>query len=82
ELVVSVIAALRGAPDIAVGNVVGSNIVNVGFIMGLAAVIAPICLASMPVWRDLALAIVATVAVGAFALDGRLARPEAVLMLG
>ena len=41
ELAVSLIAALRGSEAIAVGNVVGSNIFNITFILGLAAVIRP-----------------------------------------
>lgn len=42
ELLVSVNAALDGAPEIALGNVVGSNIANILLIIGLAALIAPI----------------------------------------
>lgn len=42
ELVVSVMAALRGTPDIAVGNVVGSNIFNIGAVLGAAALVAPL----------------------------------------
>jgi len=42
ELVVSIMAALHGTPDIAVGNVVGSNIFNVGMVLGAAALVAPL----------------------------------------
>lgn len=42
ELVVSIMAALRGTPDIAVGNVVGSNIFNIGAVLGAAALVAPL----------------------------------------
>lgn len=42
EMVVSLIAALGGRPDIAVGNVVGSNIMNVAFVLGLAALLFPL----------------------------------------
>lgn len=42
ELVVSVIAGLRGQPDVAMGNVVGSNIFNVGVIVGVAALLLPL----------------------------------------
>jgi cation:H+ antiporter len=42
ELVVSLTGALQGAPGIALGNVVGSNIANIGLILGACAVLAPI----------------------------------------
>ena len=53
ELLVSVQAALSGSPDIAVGNVVGSNIANILLILGATAVIAPITMAFKTVSRDL-----------------------------
>jgi cation:H+ antiporter len=42
ELVVALTAALRGSPAIAVGNVVGSNIANIGLILGVCALITPV----------------------------------------
>jgi len=53
ELVVSVDAALRGTPDIALGNVVGSNTANVLLIVGLAALVWPIRTAGLSLGRDL-----------------------------
>ncbi|MCM2563905.1 calcium/sodium antiporter [Lutimaribacter sp. EGI FJ00015] len=52
ELVTSINAALAGAPGIALGNVVGSNIANIGLILGLAALIAPISVARGEFRRD------------------------------
>lgn len=52
ELVVSVGAAYAGSPDIAIGNVVGSNIGNILFILGLCAVIAPLQVAPVALRRD------------------------------
>ncbi|MDF3350582.1 calcium/sodium antiporter [Sulfitobacter sp. KE34] len=52
ELVTSVQAALLGAPDIALGNVVGSNIANILLILGLAAVIAPVAISGRSFARD------------------------------
>jgi len=46
ELFVSITAQLRGSADIAVGNVVGSNIANIGLVLGLSALIAPIPISS------------------------------------
>lgn len=52
ELLVSVDAALRGVPDIALGNIVGSNIANILLIIGLTAVIWPISITGTTLRRD------------------------------
>lgn len=52
ELAVSILSSLSGNVDIAVGNVVGSNIFNVLFILGLAALIAPLVVAQQLLWVD------------------------------
>ncbi|MGB5326542.1 MAG: calcium/sodium antiporter [Pseudomonadales bacterium] len=52
ELAVSVDASLRSLPDIAVGNVVGSNISNSLLIIGLCAVLAPLAVQPLALWRD------------------------------
>ena len=44
ELLVSIQAALKGVPDIALGNVIGSNIANIGLVLGITAVIAPLAI--------------------------------------
>jgi cation:H+ antiporter len=84
ELVVSVVAALRGKRDLAVGNVVGSNILNILFILGLGAVIAPAGVAVSPV--SIAFDIPLMVAVSAaaypvFSSGYRVTRAEGVLMM-
>ncbi len=53
ELVVCVLAAVRGSPDLAVGNVVGSNLANVGLILGLAAAVRPLAIAGQVVRREI-----------------------------
>jgi len=63
ELVVSVDAALAGKPDIAVGNVVGSNIGNILLILGLTAVILPLNYQPMALRRDAVAMVVASLAV-------------------
>jgi cation:H+ antiporter len=62
ELVVSVEAAFKGSPDIAIGNVVGSNIANVLLIGGVAAVIAPVVARFLDYKRDLFVMVAASVA--------------------
>jgi cation:H+ antiporter len=59
ELVVSVDAAIRGSPGIAVGNAVGSNIFNVLLILGLVAVIRPILCSPQAIYRDGSYALIA-----------------------
>jgi cation:H+ antiporter len=83
ELVVSVYAALQGQPDIAVANVVGSNVFNVLFILGLCAAILPLTI-HRQVWRrEVPIMIGASVLLALFALDGRVGLGEsAVLLVG
>ncbi len=54
ELLVSVDAALRGVPDIAIGNILGSNIGNILLIVGLSALVWPIRVRGAALWRDTA----------------------------
>jgi cation:H+ antiporter len=74
ELAVSLRAGVTGAPDIALGNVVGSNIFNGLFILGLSAAIAPLVVAQKLVRFDAPLTIGVSVLLFALALDGRVGR--------
>ncbi len=69
ELAVSVIAALEGEGDIAVGNVVGSNIFNVLFILGLSAVVAPLTVALQIIRLDVPLMILVSLLMLGFSWD-------------
>lgn len=70
ELAVTVQAALAGSPELAVGNVVGSNIANVLLILGAAALIAPLAVQSRIVKVDLPMIFGAALAFWLMALDG------------
>lgn len=61
ELCVSVVSALKGTPDLAVGNVVGSNIFNALLIVGVAALVAPMTILRSTVFKDVPCALVASV---------------------
>lgn len=61
ELCVSVVSALKGTPDLAVGNVVGSNIFNAQLIVGVAALVAPMTILRSTVFKDVPCALVASV---------------------
>jgi len=83
ELVVNARAFVVGAQDLALGNAVGSNIVNVGLTMALAALAAPLLVRARLLSPLLILLAVASLAVIVFGLDGVIARWEgAVLLLG
>lgn len=61
ELCVSVVSALKDTPDLAVGNVVGSNIFNALLIVGVAALVAPMTILRSTVFKDVPCALVASV---------------------
>lgn len=75
ELIVSSISTYQGNPDIAIGNVVGSNIVNVFVILGVSAMIYPITIQSNTVWKEIPLSLLAAlvllVTVNDFYFDGK-----------
>ena len=72
ELVVSLTGALEGNADIAIGNVIGSNIFNVLFILGLTALICPVSMSKENRKKDIPLTIVVTVMLLAFGLNSTL----------
>lgn len=81
ELSVSMEAALNGSGGIAVGNVVGSNIVNVGLILALAALIKPIATERSAFKRDLPLMVGASLLGALLLLDGTVGRIEGVCLV-
>lgn len=81
ELLVSVDAALRGVPDIALGNVVGSNIANILLIVGLSALVWPIRVLGDTLRRDTAVMMAAAlILVPVFAM-GLMSRPAGALLV-
>lgn len=68
ELLVSVQAALDNAPDIALGNVVGSNIANIFLILGVSAAFTPIMCGSAPIRRDMVAVIAASLLLAGFSM--------------
>ncbi len=82
ELVVSVQAALAGQGGVALGNVIGSNIANLGLIVGLAAVLSPMLVDREIVRHDMPVMLAAMVLLVVFLLDGELVRWEGVVLLG
>ena len=81
ELVVSVNAALNGQPDIAIGNVIGSNIANVLLILGLCAVIMPLAVSPLSLRRDALVVIAASLLFIFLANDGTLTLIDALILI-
>ena len=81
ELLVSVIAAFRNEPGLAIGNAIGSNIVNIGLVLGCVALVRPIQLRSATLRREMpALLAVSLLTVSLF-LDSRLSRVDGLVMI-
>jgi len=81
EILVSIVASLRGDPGLAFGNAIGSNIVNIGLVLGCVAIIRPIELRSATLRREMpALLAVSLLTVSLF-LDSYLSRIDGIVML-
>tara|TARA_R110002126_G_scaffold167330_3_gene315494 strand:+ start:97329 stop:98249 length:921 start_codon:yes stop_codon:yes gene_type:complete len=81
ELLVSIEAAWRGVPDIAVGNIVGSNIANIALIMGITALVWPIHVPCATLRRDTGVMILAAVALVPIFMTGQIGRPAGGMLL-
>lgn len=82
ELAVGIDAALHGAGDLAVGNIAGTNIVNILLIFGLSAAIRPVGLRAETLWLDLPAIVLASLALFVLAMDGSLSRIDGMLLVG
>ena len=81
EILVSVVASLRGEPDLAIGNAIGSNIANIGLVLGVVALLRPVELKSATLRREMpALLAVSLLTVSLF-LDSYLGRVDGLVLL-
>ena len=69
ELIVSLIASMNGNTEIAIGNVVGSNIVNIFFILGVSATIYPLATKSNTIWKEIPMSLLAALLLWVMAND-------------
>lgn len=81
ELAVCVMAALRGDPDIAMGNVMGSNLANIGLILGLTALVRPMQVAARVVRREVPLMLMVTGLLYPLIMDRDLGRLDGLALL-
>lgn len=82
ELLVSLLAALRGKEGIAVGNVIGSNIANIGLILGLSASVFIIAISAKRIKKDLNFLLAVSILFSIMILDGIIQRWEGIALFG
>lgn len=82
EFAVTIGSAVRGNADIAVANVIGSNIFNIGFILGAVALFMNVKTGPQLVWRDMTVLLGTCLFLWVLLLDGELARWEGALFFG
>ncbi|MEJ5167921.1 MAG: calcium/sodium antiporter [Arcobacteraceae bacterium] len=81
EMVVSAMAAMDGNPGLAIGNALGSNIVNIALILGVTAIIAPIAVNSKIIKKEIPILILIVIFAGILLLDDSLSRTEGFVLL-
>jgi cation:H+ antiporter len=81
EILVSVVASLRGEPGLAIGNAIGSNIVNIGLVLGFVALIKPIQLRSATLRREMPALLAVTLLTVSLFLDSFLSFIDGIVML-
>ena len=81
EMVVSVLAALEGSPELALGNAYGSNIMNIALVLGTTALISPIIIHKSIVKRDLPLLLAITLLAAWQLRDGQLSQSDGIILL-
>ncbi len=90
ELVVNIFASFQNNPDIAIGNILGSNIANILLILGISAIIYPLTVKKNTIWKEIPFSLLAALVLGILAsdalIDGRnfseLSRGEGIVLIG
>ena len=77
EFSVSLVSALKGTSDLAIGNVIGSNIINSLFIVGVSAMFSPILITPITIKKDIPFALVSSVVLMMLCYDGMIGRIDA-----
>lgn len=82
EMAVNILAAIQGNTDIAMGNVVGSNIFNVAFILGICALIKPLFVTAQLIRVDIPIMVISSVLLWWMARDLSISKPESFVLVG
>ncbi|MBT8091239.1 MAG: calcium/sodium antiporter [Gammaproteobacteria bacterium] len=81
EILVSIVAATQHQPGLAIGNALGSNIVNIGLVLGVTAMVRPIKLESATLRREMPALLAVTLLTVSLFLDARLSRVDGIVLL-
>jgi len=81
EIVVAVLAVWNGAPGLAVGNALGSNIANIGLVIGLTALLLPLTVQSQTIRREMPILFFVMLLALGLMLDGELSRSDSLILL-
>ncbi|MEE1290606.1 MAG: hypothetical protein UHW86_06195, partial [Spirochaetota bacterium] len=81
EAAVSITAAFDGSADITIGNIVGSNILNILIILGISALVYPLAIQKSTLIVDIPVVLLATAVLYLLGFDGNISRIDAVIML-
>lgn len=81
ELIVSILASAHDGVQIAIGNVIGSNIANIGLVLGIAAIISPIAVNSRIIKREMPILILISIILGVIFWSGNLTRTIGIILL-
>jgi cation:H+ antiporter len=81
ELSVAISSGIQGRSELALGDALGSNVVNIGLVLGIALLVGSMRVTGGVVRRDIAAALAIPVATAALLSDGRLGRPDAIVLL-
>jgi cation:H+ antiporter len=82
ELSVAILSALDGTPELSLGDAVGSNIVNIALIMGIACIISPTTVGLSGTKRDIPFAFIAPILLALIGYDGEISRIDGLILLG
>ena len=82
ELVVSTLAAMRGASGMAIGNIIGSNVANIGLVLGIAALVSPVHVEKTLIRREVPVCVGAAILLFVLSLDGALTRIDGLILIG
>ena len=81
EIFISAMAASRGNPGVSIGNAIGSNIANIGLVIGVTALLAPLSVRSRTLKREFLIMFVVMLIAGMLLLDQTLSRSDGIILM-